>query len=122
LLVEDDESCSKFASQCIIDFGFQVVAADNGIKATEILHRQRFDAVIMDWCLPGWNGLMIVEELRRNQGPNQNVPVIGVTARAMKGDREACLKVGMNDYLAKPFEPADLRRKLEKLLGRNSQP
>ncbi len=121
LLVEDDKFCLKFATQCMVDLGYQVVSVDNGIKATEILHRQRFDAVIMDWCLPGWNGLMIVEELRRNQGPNQNVPVIGVTAKAMKGDREACLKAGMNDYLAKPFEPQDLRRKLEKQLGRNSQ-
>lgn len=118
LLVEDDESCRKFAGQCINDFGFQLQAIDNGIAATEILLRQPFDVVIMDWCLPGWNGLMIVEQLRKNQGPNQHVPVLAVTARAMKGDREACMKAGMNDYLAKPFTPEDLRRKLEKLLNR----
>ena len=116
LLVEDDESCRKFAGQCVKDFGYELEAVDNGILATEILNTQKFDLVIMDWCLPGWNGLMIVESLRQNQGLNQHVPVLAVTARAMKGDREACFKAGMNGYLAKPFEPEDLRRKLEKLL------
>ncbi len=121
LLVEDDESCRKFAGECIIDMGFELESIDNGIAATEILLRQPFDLVVMDWCLPGWNGLMIVEQLRKMQGPNQLIPVLAVTARAMKGDREACLKAGMNDYLAKPFAPEDLQRKIEKLLCRRSK-
>jgi PAS domain S-box-containing protein len=118
LLVEDDESCRKFAGECILDMGFELESIDNGIVATEILLRQPFDLVVMDWCLPGWNGLMIVEQLRKSQGPNQRIPVLAVTARAMKGDREACIKAGMNDYLAKPFSPVDLKRKIEKLLCR----
>lgn len=118
LLVEDDESCRKFAGQCIKNFGYNLTTVDNGISATEILCRQKFDIIIMDWCLPGWSGLKTVEHMRMNQGPNQNTPVLAATARAMKGDREACLNSGMNEYLAKPFEPDDLKRKIEKLLGR----
>ncbi|HMM61582.1 MAG TPA: response regulator, partial [Candidatus Rifleibacterium sp.] len=97
-------------------------SVDNGLKATETLNRTRFDLVILDWCLPGWSGLAIAEALRKNQGPNQHVPIIEVTARAMKGDREACLNAGMNAYLSKPFSTEDLLRQALKLLKLKTQP
>lgn len=116
LIVEDDPASRKFAEQCLDNFGFIHTSVDNGLHATETLNRTKFDLVIMDWCLPGWSGLSIAEQLRNNQGPNQHVPIIAVTARAMKGDRETCLKAGMNSYLSKPFSPEDLYRQIIKLL------
>ncbi|HNS10689.1 MAG TPA: ATP-binding protein [Candidatus Ozemobacteraceae bacterium] len=122
LIVEDDPASCKFAEQCLELFGFRHQSVDNGLKATEILNRTRFDLVILDWCLPGWSGLAITEALRKNQGPNQHVPIIAVTARAMKGDREACLNAGMDAYLSKPFSPEDLLRQTLKLLKLKTQP
>jgi len=122
LVVEDDPASCKFAEQCLELFGFRHQSVDNGLKATEILNRTRFDLVILDWCLPGWSGLAITEALRKNQGPNQHVPIIAVTARAMKGDREACLNAGMDAYLSKPFSPEDLLRQALKLLKLKTQP
>jgi len=122
LIVEDDPASCKFAEQCLELSGFKYQSVDNGLKATETLNRTRFDLVILDWCLPGWSGLAIAEALRKNQGPNQHVPIIAVTARAMKGDREACLNAGMNAYLSKPFSPEDLLRQTLKLLKLKTQP
>ncbi|HQB84259.1 MAG TPA: ATP-binding protein, partial [Candidatus Rifleibacterium sp.] len=122
LIVEDDPASCKFAEQCLELSGFKYQSVDNGLKATETLNRTRFDLVILDWCLPGWSGLAIAEALRKNQGPNQHVPIIAVTARAMKGDREACLNAGMNAYLSKPFSPEDLLRQALKLLKLKTQP
>lgn len=116
LIVEDDEASRKFVESCLDQFGFQHHSLENGLLATENLNRNPYDLVIMDWCLPGWSGLAVVEQLRQNPGPNKQVPVIAVTARAMKGDRETCLKAGMNAYLAKPFPPEDLLKQILKLL------
>ncbi len=121
LVVEDDPASRKFAEQCLELSGFKYQSVDNGLKATEILNRTRFDLVILDWCLPGWSGLAIAEALRKNQGPNQHVPIIAVTARAMKGDRETCLNAGMDAYLSKPFSPEDLLRQALKLLKLKAQ-
>lgn len=122
LIVEDDAASRKFAEQCLENNGYKFTSIDNGFKATEILNLVKFDLVIMDWCLPGWSGLLIAEQLRKNQGPNQHVPIIAVTARAMKGDRETCLKSGMNSYLSKPFSPEDLLREISKLLSLKTYP
>ncbi|EKD81961.1 MAG: osmolarity response regulator [uncultured bacterium] len=74
------------------------------------LRGEIFGLIIMDWLLPERSGLLITRELRQKPGPNQNTPVIFITARAMKGDREKCLEAGANLYLSKPFEPNELLR------------
>ncbi|GAB4273526.1 MAG: hypothetical protein Kow0029_13290 [Candidatus Rifleibacteriota bacterium] len=116
LVVEDDVGCRKFAEQCLEEIGFRYESVSNGCEATEILHRKKYDLVIMDWCLPGWSGLAITKDLRKAPGPNQFVPIIAATARAMKGDREFCIKAGMNSYLSKPYSPEDLKKEIFKLI------
>ncbi len=122
LVVEDDPASRKFVEQCLDHFGFRHTSVENGLLATEILNRTKFDLVILDWCLPGWSGLLIAEQVRKTQGPNQHAPIIAVTARAMKGDRETCLKAGMDSYLSKPFSPEDLFRQMIKLLKLKANP
>jgi CheY-like chemotaxis protein len=116
LIVEDDESSRKFVESCLEQRGFLYKSLCNGFEATEELNLHPYDLVILDWCLPGWSGLAIAEQIRKNAGPNQKVPIIAVTAKAMKGDRETCLAAGMDSYLAKPFPPEDLFRQILKLL------
>jgi PAS domain S-box-containing protein len=116
LVVEDDPPCRKLIIQCIQFSGFQVESVDNGDEAESMLLANSYDIVIMDWCLPAKDGLAIVKTIRATEGPNKETPIIAVTARAMKGDREKCLKAGMNTYLSKPFEKDQLLRAMQKFL------
>ena len=116
LVVEDDPPCRKLIMQCVQFSGFQAESVDNGLEAEKLLLSDSYNIVIMDWCLPAKDGLAIVKTIRATDGPNKDTPIIAVTARAMKGDREKCLKAGMNTYLSKPFEKDQLLKAIQKFL------
>ena len=111
LLVEDNPINQKVASRFLAKEGCVVDVADDGPTALERVNSQLYDAVFMDCQLPGMDGYQTTQLIRQLQGYEQ-VPIIGVTAHAMVGDREKCLAAGMTDYLAKPLHPDDVHAAL----------
>jgi CheY-like chemotaxis protein/HPt (histidine-containing phosphotransfer) domain-containing protein len=115
LLVEDNEINQKVAIKMLGDLGYSAIPAANGKVALAVLEHTVFDLILMDIQMPEMDGYEATERIRSSSTtPNNRVPIIAMTANAMKGDREACLKVGMNDYIAKPINAKQLLEKLDK--------
>jgi two-component system sensor histidine kinase/response regulator len=113
LLVEDNELNQLVAHDVLVSIcDMLVTVASNGHEALEHLRSGRFDAVLMDVQMPGMDGYETTRRLREVPGLRE-LPVIAMTAHATPWDREQCLHAGMNDYIAKPFDPARLVAMLE---------
>ncbi len=119
LLVEDNIMNQKVALAVLNNLGFSADTANNGRQALEILETVTYDLVLMDIQMPEMGGIEATRRIRSGvRGPGSEarpeprtshlVPIIAMTAHAMKGDREDYLKAGMNDYVAKPIEPDEL--------------
>ncbi|CAL4866572.1 Sensor histidine kinase RcsC [Asticcacaulis sp. MM231] len=119
LLVEDYEPNILVATTFLEDFGYNVDIANNGLEAFDAVQRTRYVAVLMDVQMHGMNGLDATKLIREWEAAEDTprVRIIGMTAHALAGDRERCLSVGMDDYVAKPFRPEELRRKIENAAG-----
>ncbi|MBL0732367.1 MAG: response regulator, partial [Desulfosarcina sp.] len=114
LLVEDNPVNQKLASMMLKKAGYQVDVADNGKKAVEqyTASPDKFDMIFMDLQMPEMNGLEATEMIRQ-QGFDA-IPIVAMTANAMKGDREMCLNAGMNDYTTKPIKRETVFAVIEK--------
>ncbi len=104
LLAEDNPVNQKLAKIMLSKAGYQVEVANNGIEVLEIMRRRPddFDLIFMDVQMPEMDGMEATIKLR-SEGFN-SIPIVAMTAHAMKGDREKCLEVGMNDYVTKPIK------------------
>ncbi len=102
LVVEDNLVNQKVATSILEKLGIKVELAPTGHEAVEKCQRHRFDMILMDCQLPGMNGLEATAQIRAQEADGQHVPIVAMTANAMKGDREKCLEAGMDDYLSKP--------------------
>jgi CheY-like chemotaxis protein len=121
LLVDDNAINQKVAVRILQQFGYQPEMAANGREALDRLDRQPFDFIFMDVMMPEMDGLEATRVIRERQAdsvnhPNYKTPIIivAMTANAMQGDREKCLAAGMDDYIAKPVRPEDVRTVLER--------
>ena len=94
--------------------GVEWVAASNGQEAVRMFGKEQFDLILMDCQMPGMDGFQATRVIRAQEQADgrQQTPIIALTANAMEGDRTACLDAGMNDYLAKPVNIADLHERL----------
>lgn len=109
LLAEDSLVNQKVAVGLLSKWGHQVRVAHHGREALELWRREAFDLILMDMQMPEMNGYDATTAIRNEeQGTNRRIPIIAMTAEAMKGDREHCLEAGMDDYVSKPFDPAAL--------------
>jgi signal transduction histidine kinase/DNA-binding response OmpR family regulator/HPt (histidine-containing phosphotransfer) domain-containing protein len=111
LLVEDNLMNQELARMMLSDLVAHVEVAGNGKEALMALQRIDFDLVLMDVQMPIMDGFQATRMIRK-QPQWQDLPIVAMTANAMKGDREACLDVGMSDYLSKPVDLGDLKDKL----------
>jgi CheY-like chemotaxis protein len=117
LVVEDDEN-TRYAMQFILEnAGYRVEFAEGGEKALMAAQHHRPDLILMDIMMPNMDGYQVARLLKA-QKQLAHIPVVALTARAMKGDREKALAAGCNDYLTKPFESKDILGMLEKWLGK----
>ncbi len=111
LLTEDNPVNQKVALIHLRKFGFSADVANNGREAVEVIEKERFDLVLMDIQMPEMDGYDATRAIRAK---GFDTPIIAMTANAMKGDREKCIDVGMDDYITKPVKPAILLEKIEK--------
>jgi len=116
LLVEDNPVNRRLAQHVLEKEGYTVVAADNGAAALKALESNRFDLVLMDVQMPRMDGIETTAAIRnREKITGGYIPIIALTAHAMVGDRERCLKAGMDGYLIKPIQPTTLLEAIERL-------
>jgi two-component system, cell cycle response regulator DivK len=116
LLVEDDEMNRDMLSRRLVRRGFEVIFAVDGKQGVDAARREKPDIILMDMSLPvmdGWEATRCV----KSDDATRGVPVIGLTARAMSGDREKAMEAGCDDYDTKPVELDRLIGKIERLLG-----
>jgi len=121
LIAEDNVINQKVAVKLLQQLGYNPDVVANGKEALAALDHKRYDLVFMDVLMPEMDGFEATRQIRQRQNklqahPNYFPPliIIAMTAIAMAGDRERCLNAGMDDYLAKPIKPADIRAMIEK--------
>lgn len=116
LLAEDDPSNQVPIQKMLEKTGHAVTLAENGEQAVALLQEQNFDCILMDIQMPVMDGVEATRMIRTSASSEakRKIPIIALTAYAMRGDRERFLKAGMDDYLAKPLTMADLKRMLLK--------
>jgi two-component system sensor histidine kinase/response regulator len=116
LLAEDNVVNQKLATRLLEKRGHSVTTAATGVAALEAIGRSAFDLVLMDVQMPDMDGLEATRIIReRERGTGLRLPIVAMTARAMKGDRESCMESGMDGYLAKPIQPRELFEVLERV-------
>jgi|GEM_PF-1305171 len=115
ILAEDNVVNQRIVDTALKKRGHKVVLAQNGREVLEALKGGEFDIILMDIQMPLMDGYNATIEIRkREQGTDKHIPIIALTAHALKGDREKCIEVGMDDYISKPIDPNDLIKKIEK--------
>ena len=123
LLVEDNLVNQRVATRLLEKRGHCVAIAENGQEALRMLEKESYDLVLMDVQMPVMDGLEATAKLRESEkNGDKHLPVVALTARAMKGDVELCLPAGMDDYLVKPIRVPDLEEILAKYARTLRQP
>jgi PAS domain S-box-containing protein len=111
LLAEDSEANQKVAVWDLNKMGHTVTVVENGLQAVRALEQAPFDLVLMDVQMPEMDGLEATARIREGEkGSGRHTPIIALTAHAMEGDRERCLRAGVDDYVSKPIDRAELAR------------
>mgnify|MGYP005849998183 FL=1 len=115
LVVDDDPPSVKMTAFLLREEGYEVVTADNGRAVLELLQTQALDLIVLDVMLPYIDGLEVTRRIRQSM----DVPIIMLSAKGETADKVTGLEVGADDYLAKPFEPAELLARVKAVLRRS---
>jgi signal transduction histidine kinase/DNA-binding response OmpR family regulator len=119
LLAEDNPVNQMTATTMFEKLGHAVVVANNGRQAIDKLNEQAFDVVFMDVQMPEMDGVTATGEIRKQeQATGKHIPIVAMTAHAMKGDKEKCLEAGMDDYVSKPIRRKDLAEVIARIVER----
>ena len=117
LLAEDNQVNQLVASRILEKLGHQVTVVSSGRQAVSAAQAGKFDVIVMDVQMPEMDGLEATAEIRRwERTTGKHVPIIAMTAHAMKGDRERCLEAGMDGYTSKPIRIKELEQAISKLV------
>lgn len=121
LVAEDNPANRKLISIQLKKLGYSSYCVANGKEAVEAAQRFNYALILMDVTMPEMDGFEAARAIRRNEeATHAHVPIVAVTALAMKGDREKCLAVGMDDYLTKPIIYEELEKKLKQWINQTS--
>jgi CheY-like chemotaxis protein len=122
MVVEDEPENRLFIGLLLRTEGFDVVEAEDGPTALAVLEQETPpELILLDVMMPGLNGWQVYQRLREN--PRwRNIPVVMLTALAQRSDVERAVELGVDGYVTKPFEPADLLHTIEKALGGTAHP
>jgi two-component system phosphate regulon response regulator OmpR len=118
LIVDDDDRIRELLKEYLARAGFRVTAAAGGAAARKLIGSLDFDLAVFDVMMPGEDGFSLTRWLRDQKGPAGRTPVLMLTAMGEPTDRIEGLKLGADDYLAKPFEPEELLLRIEAILRR----
>jgi len=117
ILVTDDNEMNRLVASTILkNYGAEIEEAQNGKDAIEKLDKQKFDIILMDVQMPVMDGVEATKEIRKSV--HKNIPIIALTAFAIKGDDKKFINAGMNDYLSKPFEENQLLNVISRWVGK----
>jgi PAS domain S-box-containing protein len=117
LAAEDNPINQLVISEHLKSLGYEVTAVGNGLEALEALQTGSYDLVLMDCQMPHLDGYEATLRIRRLPGKTGKIPILALTAHAIREELEKCLAVGMNDYITKPFRAETLEGKLDRWLG-----
>jgi two-component system phosphate regulon response regulator OmpR len=122
LVVDDDDRIRGLLKEYLTRAGFRITGAADAAGARRMLGVMDFDLMILDVMMPGEDGLSLTRSVRADAGPKSQTPILMLTARGLADDRIAGLASGVDDYLAKPFEPQELLLRIEAILRRSRAP
>jgi two-component system phosphate regulon response regulator PhoB len=117
LVAEDEPAIATLIRYNLERAGFQVLVVTDGAQALQVAGEQRPQVVLLDWMLPIMSGIEVCRQLRLSE-PTRDLPVLMVTARGEESDRVQGLDTGADDYLTKPFSPAELLARIKAVLRR----
>jgi two-component system CheB/CheR fusion protein len=120
LLAEDNQVNRRLVVSLLRQNACEVVAVENGLQALHACQRSAFDVILMDVQMAEMDGLTAATRIREGEVSGRRIPIVALTASAMKGDREKCLAAGMDDYLPKPFNANELLAKIESIVSRGA--
>jgi PAS domain S-box-containing protein len=120
LLVEDNVINQQVALGLLENMGYAVDVANDGLEAVDAAGQHTYDAILMDCQMPRLDGYEAARRIRLHEPDEQHVPIIALTAAAMKGDRERCLAAGMDDYVAKPVSTSAISAALRRCTGHDA--
>ncbi len=119
LVVEDNYINQILVFKLLQKHNYEIVSAENGKIALEKLANEEFDLILMDLQMPELDGYETTKRIRNLNSSKKNIPIIAMTAHTTKGDREECLAIGMNEYIAKPYESIELYDKIHGVLAKS---
>jgi DNA-binding response OmpR family regulator len=115
LLVDDEDTLRQVVAQYLVQEGYRVVPAASGLEALRLFYAERPDAVLLDVMMPGMDGWEVCARLREMS----DVPILLITARTAQEDKLRGFRLGVDDYLSKPFSLAELAARLQAVLSRS---
>ena len=118
LVVDDDDRIRELLREYLARAGFRITVASGGASARRLIGSLDFDLAVFDVMMPGEDGFSLTRWLREQKGPAGRTPVLMLTAMGDSANRIEGLKLGADDYLAKPFEPEELLLRIEAILRR----
>lgn len=114
ILAEDNKINQKVASTMLTKRGHKVTIAENGEEVLSLIAQKSFDVILMDIQMPRMDGFEATRRIReKEKDTNEHIPIVAMTAHALKGDREKCLEAGMDGYVSKPVKKEDLFKAIE---------
>ena len=120
LVVEDNEMNMQLVEYLLEEGGFEIVKATSGEEALRLTTSEKPDLVLMDIHLPGMDGLSVVRQMKQNDN-TRSIPVLALTAHAMRGDRDRFLEAGCDGYISKPIDVKTFIPSLQRYLGLDAQ-
>jgi CheY-like chemotaxis protein len=121
LLVEDVEANRDLVSEMLKPFSIQVAGVADGVEAVEAARGARFDLILMDLQMPRMDGVAATQAIRADSGPNRDTPIIALSANVFQPYVDACREAGMNDYIRKPIDTAELLAKIAHWTQRDAE-
>ncbi len=121
MVAEDNDINIKIIKEMLYKYGVkEIITARDGAEAFDFFENRHIDVIFMDVQMPVLDGCSATKKIRSSSNKNRGVPIIAITANALKGDREKCIQAGMTDYMAKPFKPAVVEEMLARYAASKS--